>query len=55
MAKSQKQLLGYMDPLLQREGWLLIFDRKSDMSRLKKLSWETVTMTEGEVIHVVGC
>jgi hypothetical protein len=44
-----------MDPLLVREGWLILFDRQPDRSWLKKLSWETVTMPDGEVIHVVGC
>jgi hypothetical protein len=55
MAASQKQLLGYMDPLLQREGWLLIFDRKPDKSWLKKIRWKTETMKDGAVIHVAGC
>jgi hypothetical protein len=54
-AKSQEQILRYMDGLLVKEGWLVIFDRKSDKSWTKKITWETVTMPEGQIIHVVGC
>jgi hypothetical protein len=52
---SLKQILCYMDGLLVREGWLVIFDRLSDKSWQEKTTWETVTMPNGEIIHVIGC
>jgi hypothetical protein len=52
---SLKQILCYMDGLLIKEGWLVIFDRPSDKSWQEKTTWETVTMPKGEIIHVVGC
>ena len=55
LAKSKKQILGYMDRLLVNEGWLLVFDRKSDKSWARKITWETETMPSGQVIHVAGC
>jgi hypothetical protein len=54
-AKSNEQLLRYMDGLLVKEGWLVIFDRKSEKRWTKKITWETVTMPEGQTIHIVGC
>jgi hypothetical protein len=50
-----KQLLGYMDGLLVNEGWLVVFDRKSEKSWKEKITWETVTTPNGEIIHIVGC
>ncbi|MDR0620281.1 MAG: hypothetical protein LBJ61_00120 [Deltaproteobacteria bacterium] len=38
---TQAQILGYMDRLLVNEGWLLIFDSKSDKSWAKKITWIT--------------
>jgi hypothetical protein len=55
MVASQEQLLGYMDGLLVKEGWLMIFDRKSEKSWAEKITWETVTAPTGQTIHVVGC
>ncbi|MDR1394940.1 MAG: PD-(D/E)XK nuclease domain-containing protein [Deltaproteobacteria bacterium] len=52
---SKRQLAAYMDPLLVKEGWLVIFDRMSNKSWSKKISWETVTMETGQIIHVVNC
>jgi hypothetical protein len=54
LAKSQEQLLGYMDQLLTKEGWLLIFDRQSPKSRKDKITWKTVTKPSGRKIHVLG-
>jgi RecB family endonuclease NucS len=54
-AASQQQILGYMDRLVAKEGWLMIFDRKSKKSWTKKITWETVTVPTGQTIHVVGC
>jgi hypothetical protein len=55
VAASQEQLLRYMDGLLVKEGWLLIFDRKPEKSWSEKITWETVTVPTGQTIHVVGC
>jgi hypothetical protein len=52
---SLKQILCYMDGLLVREGWLVIFDRPSDKSWQEKTTRETVTMPKGEIIHSIGC
>jgi type II secretory pathway predicted ATPase ExeA len=54
-AASFRQLLAYMEPLLVKEGWLVVFDRKSDKSWAQKISWKTETMKTGETIHVVNC
>jgi hypothetical protein len=54
-AARREQLLGYMDRLLAKEGWLLEFDRKSPKSWDEKISWDTVTETNGHIIHLVGC
>ena len=49
-----EQLGDYMDKIGEREGWLIIFDRKSDKPWEQKLYWKTVDMPWGR-IHVVGC
>ncbi|MDR0621461.1 MAG: hypothetical protein LBJ61_06265, partial [Deltaproteobacteria bacterium] len=54
-AKSLKQLLGYMDPLLVDEGWLIVFDRATGKTWKEKITWKTEKMPSGQVIHVVGC
>jgi hypothetical protein len=54
-AKSYEQILGYMDGLQTKEGWLVIFDRKSKKSWEEKITWETMTMPKGQTIHIVGC
>ncbi len=53
-AKGLKQLAGYLDALALDEGWLVIFDRRPE------LSWDTRIFTRTEAvgarrIHVVGC
>jgi hypothetical protein len=52
-AKSQEQLLGYMDRLLTKEGWLLIFDRQSKKSWGEKITWKTVK-SKDRTIHLLG-
>ena len=54
-AKSERQLLGYMERLLADEGWLVVFDRKSKKSWPEKIFWKTVTPSKGKTIHLVGC
>lgn len=47
------QLTEYMDFFGQSEGWLIIFDRKSDKSWDEKIYWNT-HMNNGKTIHVLG-
>jgi hypothetical protein len=54
-AESREQLLRYMDHLLAKEGWLVVFDRESNKSWPEKITWETELLPTGQVIHVVGC
>jgi hypothetical protein len=54
-ARSQEQILRYMRGLSVKEGWLVIFDRKSDKSWTEKKIWKTVNTPKGEIIHIVGC
>jgi hypothetical protein len=52
---GQKQILRYMERLLAKEGWLVIFDRKSNKSWGEKFIWDTMTTPECQTIHIVGC
>jgi hypothetical protein len=54
-AQSLEQTLRYMDGLLVNEGWLVVFDRKSEKSWKDKITWDTKIMPNGETIHVVDC
>jgi len=49
-----EQLSGYMDSLNEKEGWLVVFDQKSDKPWDEKISWET-RKENGKILHVVGC
>jgi hypothetical protein len=51
---SLEQIRKYMDGCGAREGWLVIFDRKSKKSWEAKISWETREV-DGAIIHLVGC
>ena len=55
LAESQNQLLGYMDRLSAKEGWLVLFDCETKKCREEKTTWETVTFPAGQVIHMAGC
>jgi hypothetical protein len=51
---SYTQIIGYMDTLGAKEGWLIIFDRRPD------IDWETKTYfktekIEGKTVTIVGC
>jgi len=48
-----RQLISYMDTLGTKEGWLLIFDRRSERTWEEKMTWDTVE-ENGKTIHVIG-
>jgi hypothetical protein len=52
---SVKQLLAYMDAQRAKEGWLVVFDRDSKKPWSKKITWETETLPDDAIVHVVGC
>jgi hypothetical protein len=52
---SMRQLLAYMDRWQAREGWLVVFDRDSKKPWSRKITWETETLPDDAIIHVVGC
>jgi hypothetical protein len=54
-AKSLKQLLGYMDNALAKEGWLVVFNRKPNKDWAKKATWEEKSYPGGKKIYIVGC
>jgi hypothetical protein len=54
MDKCVTQLMGYLDSAGDKEGWLVIFDRKRNKSWDEKITWET-TQVEGFTVHIVGC
>ncbi len=49
-----EQLSEYMDGCAAREGWLVIFDRRPELSWDERIGWKTVER-EGRTIHVVRC
>jgi type II secretory pathway predicted ATPase ExeA len=51
---SQEQLLGYMDDMKAKEGWLIFFDKKSDRSWSLKKKLEDIAISENRIIHVLG-
>jgi hypothetical protein len=54
-AKSLKQLEGYMDRPLAKEGRLVVLDRAPGKSWAEKIAWEDVELAGGRASHVVGC
>ncbi|MDR0844451.1 MAG: ATP-binding protein [Tannerella sp.] len=51
---SYSQLLGYMDSLGVKEGWLIIFDRRINIDWETKIYLKTETMGD-KTITIVGC
>ncbi len=52
--EGKKQLADYIDKLgCDKEGWLVVFDRRKTVSWDEKIFWETV-MFDDKVINVVG-
>ena len=52
-ATAREQLLGYMDRIGCKEGWLVTFDRSPDVPWEDKTTWQTV-QESGCTIHLVG-
>jgi hypothetical protein len=52
---GKAEILGHMDRYSVKEGWLVIFDRKSTKSWSKRLAWSTEEVETGQTIHVAGC
>ena len=49
-----QQLTGYMKTLAADKGWLIIFDRRSEVNWDQKITWETLG-EDGKTVCVVGC
>lgn len=54
-AEGLRQLSRYLDALGQREGWLVLFDRRPEIPWAEKISWATQIAAAGKTIHVAGC
>ncbi|MDR0844706.1 MAG: ATP-binding protein, partial [Tannerella sp.] len=52
--KSYSQLIGYMDTLGVKEGWLIRFDRRPDMDWDTKIYLKTEKI-EDKTVTIVGC
>ncbi len=53
-AEGLVQIAKYMDGCAAREGWLVIFDRRPELSWDERIGWKTVEQ-DGRTIHVVRC
>lgn len=53
LSEGLDQISGYMDTVGEKEGWLIIFDRKTDKNWEEKIYWNTKEI-KGKTIHVVG-
>ncbi|MDR2198756.1 MAG: hypothetical protein LBR53_04765 [Deltaproteobacteria bacterium] len=54
LTRSMNQHLGYMDSASVTEGWLIVFDMKSDKKREEIISWDTVAAENGKTVHIPG-
>jgi AAA+ ATPase superfamily predicted ATPase len=52
--EGQNQLLGYLERLGASEGWLIVFDRRKNISWDEKVFWKTVKL-ENKIINIIGC
>ncbi|MDR1535569.1 MAG: ATP-binding protein, partial [Planctomycetota bacterium] len=55
LEKSLEQTSGYMDTQGVSEAWLVIFDRNPKKSWDEKLFWKDKTLSDGKIVHIVGC
>jgi hypothetical protein len=53
--KALNQMAKYLDKCREKEGWIVYFDRDSEKSWEQKISWNTNTLPDGQLVHVVGC
>jgi hypothetical protein len=53
-AKSLEQLLGYMNHLLTKEGWPVVFDRQPNRDWTKEATWEEKSYPDGQRIYIIG-
>jgi hypothetical protein len=52
--EGKEQLADYIDKLgCDKEGWLVVFDRREDVSWDTKIFWKTVEFDD-KVINIVG-
>ena len=54
MSEGIQQLSAYLNILGLTEGWLVLFDRRPEISWEEKIFWYT-EQTDGKTIYVVGC
>jgi len=52
--EGQNQLAQYMERMGCGEGWLVVFDRRQDVSWDQRIHWQT-SSHDDKTIHVVGC
>jgi hypothetical protein len=54
ISEGIEQLSDYLDRLGEKEGWLVVFDQKTNKSWDEKIFWET-RERNGKTLHVLGC
>lgn len=52
--EAKEQLIKYLDRVGEKEGWVVIFDRKSGKSLEEKSYWDRIEF-EGRQLNFVGC
>ena len=53
--EGKQQLADYLKTLGEKEGWLVVFDRRPEISWDEKLFCRDETLDTGESIYTVGC
>jgi hypothetical protein len=52
--KGIEQIVGYMDTLACTEGWLIVFDRRKEISRDEKI-YQKTEVVGGKTVNIFGC
>jgi AAA+ ATPase superfamily predicted ATPase len=52
--KDVEQILGYMDTLACTDGWLIVFDRRKEISRDEKI-YQKTEIVDGKTVNIFGC
>ena len=52
--RGVSQLCGYLEQLGEREGWLVVFDRRKGVSWSERILERVLEGPRGEVIHLFG-